>query len=94
MTLIRHSLFDNFPCLTCPNNVSLINSQIFSFGTRWLNIQNKEENNDKKVARIFAPCPAFLSLSVCLSVCLKFSQEHVFSTLWPILVHASLGKLN
>ena len=57
-------LFDNFPGLTCHGNVSLINSLIFSFETRWLNIQDKEENNDQKSGKNRCPYPAFFSLSL------------------------------
>ena len=63
----------------------------------------------KKVARIVAPTLLF-STSKHISYAIsyvpiiyiiniifswkKFSQEHVFPTLWPILENASSGKLN
>ena len=62
--IIRHLLFDNFTCLTCPDNVSLVNSLIFSSERRWFNRQNREEKNNQKSGKNRCPYPAFFYFSL------------------------------
>ena len=64
--IIRHLLFNNFPCLTYPAEVSLINSLIFMLkysilvleqDGRMFTQQTRKKILIRKVARIVAPIP-------------------------------------
>ena len=61
-------------------------------------IENKEENIDQKSGKNRCPYPLSFVISYCkyckIYLWNKFSQEHIFATLWSILENVSSGKLS
>ena len=89
-TIIKHLLFDNFPCLTYPDQVSQINNLIFMLKHSilvlrldgWMfTLENKEENIDQKSGKNCYPYPLFLNID-CPSFLTRDSSNTYIDYYW------------